>query len=104
MQPVVVTAGEATDPEMPRSFALHGNYPNPFNPTTSIRYDIPRTTDVEIKVHDILGQTIATLGTWHRTPGTYTVTWNAQDMPSGIYFVRMEAGHFVKTKKMMLLK
>lgn len=104
VQPAVVTSDEATDPEMPASFALHGNYPNPFNPTTTVRYDIPQAAAVEIKIHDALGRTVTTLGTWHQAPGTYTATWNAEGMPSGIYFVRMEAGSFVETKKMILLK
>ena len=91
-------------PATPASFRVYANYPNPFNPTTTIRYDVPQAADVEIKVHDALGRTVTSLGTWHQAPGTYTATWNAGGMPSGIYFVRMEAGSFVETRKMVLLR
>ncbi|HUF08412.1 MAG TPA: T9SS type A sorting domain-containing protein, partial [Rhodothermales bacterium] len=103
VQPAVVTSTE-TGGEQPIVFALHGNYPNPFNPATTIRYDVPEPVDVHIKVHDALGRTLTSLSTGHRAPGAYSVTWDGRDMPSGVYFVRMEAGSFVETRKMVLLK
>ena len=104
VEPAVVTSTDGTDPELPDSFALHGNYPNPFNPTTTIGYDVPETSDVKIAVYDALGRMVDALRTSRQVPGAYTVTWNAQFMPSGVYFVRMEAGSFVETRKMVLTK
>lgn len=85
-------------------FYLEQNYPNPFNPTTTFRYSIPQTSKVVLKVYDILGNKIATLMDEEKSVGTYELTWNATNLPSGIYFYQLKAGEFISTKKMILLK
>jgi uncharacterized repeat protein (TIGR01451 family) len=105
VQPTVVTSTEAgAGPEQPTSFALYGNYPNPFNPTTTIRYDVPEVTTVHVSVYDALGRMVASLVDGQQSAGKHSVTWDASDLPSGVYFSRMNAGSFVETRKMMLLR
>ena len=88
----------------PNEFALEQNYPNPFNPTTTINYSVPRTAVVTLKVYDILGREIATLVNEEKPAGNYSVNFNASNLSSDIYFYRMQAGTFVETKKLTLLK
>ena len=85
-------------------FALYNNYPNPFNPSTTIRYQIPDRSLVTLKVCNILGREVAILINEEKTAGTYELTWNAENLPSGVYFYRIQAGEFIQTKKMILLK
>jgi hypothetical protein len=85
-------------------FVLHQNYPNPFNPTTKIVYGIPSRAFVELKLFDVLGREVATLVSELKRPGAYTVKWNAQDYPSGVYFYRLSTNGFVETKKLLLLR
>jgi hypothetical protein len=85
-------------------FELTQNYPNPFNPSTTINYSIPKTSFVTIKVYNILGKEIATLVNQEKLQGNYDIEFNASGLPSGIYFYRMQAGSFVSTKKLLLLK
>jgi len=89
---------------LPQSFKLYNNYPNPFNPATNIRYNISKTSQVTLKVFDILGRQVQTLINTMQVPGQYTVTFNAQNLASGIYFYQLHAGSFTETKKLMLLK
>jgi photosystem II stability/assembly factor-like uncharacterized protein len=94
----------------PNEFLLYQNYPNPFNPTTTIKYSIPQTVgnenfrSVHLIVYDVLGREIATLVNEEKPAGTYEVTWNAADQPSGVYFYQLKAGSFSATKKLLLLK
>jgi photosystem II stability/assembly factor-like uncharacterized protein len=88
----------------PTSYELYQNYPNPFNPSTKFRYSIPTQSKVVIKVYDILGNEVATLMDEEKTIGTYEITWNAEQLPSGVYFYQLKAGDYVNTKKMILLK
>jgi len=95
----------------PTSFSLEQNYPNPFNPSTTIKYTIPNVTlsgvegsRVRLKVYDVLGNEIVTLVNEEKPIGTYELNWNAANLPSGVYFYRLQAGSFVETKKMILLK
>jgi photosystem II stability/assembly factor-like uncharacterized protein len=90
--------------EIPTEFLLSQNYPNPFNPSTKIKYSVPQTSNVIVKVFDILGNEIEILVSEEKPAGTYEITWNAANLPSGIYFYRLQAGSFVETKKMLLLK
>ncbi len=89
---------------VPLEFALHPNYPNPFNPTTTIRYDARDTGPVSPKVFDLLGREVVTLVSAETLAGTHTVVWDATGLPSGVYLCRMEAERFVETRKMVLLK
>ena len=90
--------------EMPTDYSLTQNFPNPFNPTTKIRYSVPQSSNVIIKVFDILGNEIETLVNEEKQTGTYEIIWYAENLPSGVYFYQLKAGDFVETKKMLLLK
>jgi len=86
------------------SYSLEQNYPNPFNPSTKIRYSVPQSSNVVIKVFDVLGNEIETLVNEEKSIGTYELTWYATNLPSGVYFYQLNAGEFINTKKMILLK
>ena len=88
----------------PVTFNLEQNYPNPFNPSTKIVYSIPEASNVNLTIFDILGQQLKTLVNESQNRGTYTVTFNASSLPSGIYFYKIEAGKYNQVKKMILLK
>ncbi len=88
----------------PSSFTLDQNFPNPFNPTTNIRYSIPFATKVVLRVYDILGREVRTLVNTVQAPGQYTVTLNAQRLASGVYFYRINAGDFSATKKFVVVR
>jgi hypothetical protein len=90
--------------KIPTHFWLSQNYPNPFNPTTAIRYQLPVSSIVTLVVYDILGREVATLVNELQPPGMLSVTWDARDMPSGVYLYRLIAGNFVEVKKLVLLK
>ncbi len=89
---------------LPSDYALLQNYPNPFNPTTTIKYSIPEQSIVKIKVFNTLGQEIAELVNQELHSGNYEVTFDAANFTSGVYFYRIEAGNFVQTRKMILLR
>ncbi len=91
---------------VPEAFSLGQNYPNPFNPSTTIRYDIARTTDVRLTVFDLLGKTVAVLVNEERkTPGRYSVTFDARGLPSGTYFYRLETAEGIRrTRKMLFIR
>lgn len=89
---------------LPSEYALLQNYPNPFNPITTIKYSIPEQTFIKIKVFNMLGQEIATLVNQELQSGNYEVTFSAVNYTSGVYFYRIEAGNFVQTRKMILMK
>ncbi len=85
-------------------YFLNQNFPNPFNNSTVIKYSVPQISFVTLKVYDVLGNEIATLVNEEKNVGTYEITWTAENLPSGIYFYRLQAGNFVETKKMVLLR
>ena len=89
---------------IPVEFKLEQNYPNPFNPSTKIQYSLPHSSNVVIKVFDILGNEIETLVNEEKQTGTYDITWYAENLPSGIYFYQLKADNYVETKKMILLR
>ena len=91
-------------PAIPANTRLWQNYPNPFNPSTEIVFDLPRAARVEVAVFNIMGQRVATLVDDVRAAGTHRVSWDGHDLSSGIYFCRLQAGEFVETRKMMLLR
>ncbi|MBM2840910.1 MAG: repeat-containing protein, partial [Bacteroidetes bacterium] len=90
---VLTSVGE----DVPKEFALMQNHPNPFNPSTTIRFEVPLQTRITIKVYDILGREVTTLIDESRSPGRYHVDWNATHVASGVYFYRMTAGAFSET-------
>jgi len=88
----------------PKNFYLFQNYPNPFNPITSIKYSLQKEGLASLKVYDVLGKEVATLVNEFKNTGSYAVSFNAESLSSGVYFYRLQAGSFVETKKMILLK
>ena len=88
----------------PKGYLLEQNYPNPFNPFTKIQYSVPSSQNVRLKVFDMLGREVATLVSEQKEPGVFTVSWNANSKPSGVYFYQFQAGSFVETKMMLLLR
>jgi len=88
----------------PKEYNLAQNYPNPFNPVTTIQYSIPQRSNVTLKVYDILGNEVATLINEEKDRGVYSVNFDASGLASGMYLYRIQAGSFVETKKMILLK
>ena len=89
---------------IPLTFTLKQNFPNPFNPSTNISFSIPSKSFVSLKIFDLLGREVATIVSEEISAGYYTREWNATNMPSGIYFYRIQAGSFTGTKKLILLK
>jgi hypothetical protein len=94
---------DAQSTEVPGSFELLPNFPNPFNPSTTIKYRLPVRSLVDLKIFDLLGRETAALAHGWKDAGYHQSTWNAY-VPSGIYFYRLQAGEFVETKKMVLIK
>jgi hypothetical protein len=96
--------------DIPKEFALLQNFPNPFNPTTEIRYDIPKTAYVSLKIYDVLGRVVATLVDGVQSASSYMVQWNPSGLSSGVYFYRVQArnqdgsGDFVAVKKLLFMK
>ena len=86
------------------TYTLSQNYPNPFNPSTKIDFAIPKQSQVTLKVFNVLGQEVATLVNGVLTPGQHSATFNASKLASGVYFYSLNAGNFVSTRKMMLVK
>jgi hypothetical protein len=89
---------------IPKDFALLQNFPNPFNPSTKIKYDLPKAGKVKIEIFNLLGQKVATLLNEQMPAGSHEIEFTAKDLPSGIYLYRIEAGSYIDTKKMLLMK
>ena len=105
----VARLGEIQIQTRPEVFALADNYPNPFNPETTIKYALPEAVDVRLDIYNMLGQMVRTMVADNQSPGRYVVRWDATDdsgnaLSTGIYFYRLRAGDFLETKKMLLLK
>jgi hypothetical protein len=101
-----------SDDIVPEAYSLEQNYPNPFNPSTKIRYSIPiiiysetnQSTQITLKVYDVLGNEVATLVNEEKSAGSYEVKFDTAGLSSGIYFYKMQAGDYVEIKKMVLVK
>lgn len=100
----VVGINEGADHSLPKSFSLGQNFPNPFNPTATIEYSVGAYGHTSLRVFDMLGREISVLVNGEQAPGNYKVLWDASALPSGVYFYRMQAGHYVETRKMTLVK
>ncbi len=101
VNPVGLTGNET---EIPNDFAFLQNYPNPFNPTTNIRFDLPRAGIVKLFVYDITGKIAGTIINGNMDAGKHNITFNAENLSSGIYFYKLETDGFTDVKKMMLIK
>lgn len=109
MEYIVTSVSDEGAAGAPNYFNLQQNYPNPFNPSTSIKYQIPELNFVTLKVYDVLGNEVATLVNEEKPAGEYEVIFDGtglihQTLPSGIYFYKLQAGNFVETKKMLMIK
>ncbi|MGD0337475.1 MAG: T9SS type A sorting domain-containing protein [Bacteroidota bacterium] len=89
---------------LPEEFDLMQCYPNPFNPSTTIRYELPQASSVTLKVYNVLGQVVDVLVSEKKAAGVYQVNFNATNLPSGVYFYRLKSGNYTETKKLVLLR
>ena len=89
---------------LPQVFQLHQNYPNPFNPVTKIKFDIPKFSNVKIRVYDVIGNEVAQLFNGELNAGYYEADFNASSYASGVYFYKIEAGDYNSVKRMILVK
>jgi len=99
-----ITTDVGEPPEVASSFRLEQNYPNPFNPSTTIRFQVPSASFVTLKVHNVLGQEVATIVNDDRTAGSYEVVFSADNLPSGVYYYTLKGGTTSITKKMVLMR
>jgi len=91
--------------QLPQKFELFQNYPNPFNPLTTIEYQLPKSSQVEICIYNMIGHKVATLVSGKQAAGTYKIEWNASSFSSGVYLYRLETDQgYSKTKKLILVK
>jgi hypothetical protein len=95
---------EPTTCNLVQRIKLFPNYPNPFNPSTTIVFDLPKTSQVTLKVFNILGEEVATIVSDRLSTGSYKYDWNAGDFASGVYLYRLEAGNYIKTRKMVVIR
>jgi len=102
--PDLSVSNEITDLDTPSKFKLYNNYPNPFNPSTNIKFDIAQAGQVQLEVFDVLGRKVASLVNERKSAGNYTVSFDASSLTSGVYFARLTAGNTVQVQKMTLLK
>ncbi|MBU0509859.1 T9SS type A sorting domain-containing protein [bacterium] len=103
VQSYLSTEGE-TETAVPTRFALSQNYPNPFNPQTRIEFALPRATHAKLVVYDLLGRVVTVLADEQLSAGVHSVSFDARSLPSGLYFYRLQAGDFLQTRKMVLLR
>ena len=100
---VPVEGVEAQEP-LPTAYALRQNYLNPFNPSTTIKYELPRTSQVTLSLYDMLGREVAVLVNDKKAAGVYDVRFDASGLASGVYLYRLRAGDFVQSRKLTILK
>ncbi len=101
---VNVVSGAVASGPAPAAYALFQNSPNPFNPSTTIRFDLASDGDVSLIVYTMLGQPVSRLVSGRRAAGSYSVVWDASGVASGVYFYRLQAGNFARTKKLIVLR
>ena len=101
---VTIDEGEYDQDLVPNKFELSQNFPNPFNPLTHISYALPTDEFVNLTVYNVLGKAITTLVNEQKHAGSYNISFNASELPSGVYFYKLIAGNYVSIKKMLLLK
>ena len=89
---------------VPQVYQLHQNYPNPFNPVTKIKFDIPKFSNVKVKIYDVIGNEVAQLFNGELEAGYYEADFNASNYASGVYFYRIDAGDYSSVKRMVLVK
>jgi hypothetical protein len=100
----IILGNNSEDDMYPTGFSINQNYPNPFNASATIEFTLPEESEIEISVYNILGQKVAVLFEGIEDAGTHSVTWDAGDVPSGVYFARLEGGSETRAVKMLLLR
>ena len=95
---------ESHTENIPQDFSLHQNFPNPFNPSTVIKYDLPKEGFVKIKIYDLTGREIRSLVNEFKQAGSYSTVFNGANLSSGVYFYKLETENFRQIKRMVLLK
>jgi hypothetical protein len=100
----IVTRVEDSRHELPTTFRLEQNYPNPFNPQTTIRFAVPKPSEVRLKLFDLMGREVAVLVDERLQPGEYKVVFNGRRLGTGIYFYKLETRDFAQTRKLTILK
>ena len=100
----MITGINTSSVQTPTVFRLEQNYPNPFNPSTTIKYELPRASQVSLMVYDILGREVSVLVNERREAGVHEVKFDGSNLASGVYFYRLQAGSFVQTRKLLLLR
>ena len=96
--------GDVITDKIPKDFEIHQNFPNPFNSSTTIYYGIPEASFVSLTIYNLLGEKVAEIVSDHKDAGYYEATFDAKEFQSGVLLYRLQAGSFVETKKMILLK
>jgi len=99
-----ISVSSESEFELPESLILYQNYPNPFNPTTVISYSIPQASSVNLSIYSLNGQKVVDLISEKQQAGEYSVTWDASNLASGVYFSRLQVGNSIQTRKMILIK
>ena len=99
-----VTGLSGKNNTQPNNFTLFNNYPNPFNPSTTIKFRIQKSEFISLNVYDIIGNEISTLVKEQKSPGTYKIEFDGKELSSGVYFYSITMGKLTETKKMMLMK
>ncbi|MBN8570031.1 MAG: T9SS type A sorting domain-containing protein [Ignavibacteria bacterium] len=99
-----ITGVNTVNAEVPKVFKLYGNYPNPFNPATTIRLSVPKSEHVTLKIYNTAGKLVSELLSNYFNPGTYEIQWNAENFSSGVYYYSLESPSFKDTKRMILVK
>ena len=98
------TSAGTTADNLPSTFILYQNFPNPFNPSTTIKFELPRASVVSLAVYDVLGREVSVLINDRRSAGVYEVKFDGSALASGVYFYRLQAGSYVNRKKLLLLR
>ena len=101
---IITGIDETPNQNIPNTFTLNQNYPNPFNPVTTIDFNLPKAVEVEIKIYNSAGQEVGFIKKGTMSPGNQKLIWNAENLPSGVYFYKIIAGEFSAIKKCILLK
>ena len=101
---IIANGSDRINVSNPTAFSLSEAYPNPFNPTTSMNLSVPASGQVSVQVYNLMGQVVATLASGYMEASTYTLTWDASNVSSGVYFVQAETAGSVTTQKIMLMK
>lgn len=98
------TTVEQLDKVLPQQYVLEQNFPNPFNPVTTIAFDLPCSSNLTLKVYDILGHELAILASGDYPPGRFKTVWNAMGFPSGMYLYKLKSETYSRTRQLLLLK